>query len=73
MAQFSDGSGRAGQEKSNAVCHSASWLQCATKRSRLDMLRLHEGAEIITVAKANLANALDVLGTDLSPHIGDAS
>jgi hypothetical protein len=37
------------------------------------MLHLHGGAEIITVAKANPANALDVLGTDLSPHIGDAS
>jgi hypothetical protein len=37
------------------------------------MLRLHEGAEIITVAKADPANALDVLGTDLSPHIGDIS
>ena len=67
MAQFSDGFGRAGEEKSNAVCHPPGSLQCATKRSCIDMLRLHVGAEIIAVARDCSAEALEVLRTDPQP------
>jgi hypothetical protein len=61
MTESSDDYWRAGQEKSIAVCHPWLGLRSDTKMPRLDMLRLQEGAEIVTVTKVHPAQTLAFL------------
>jgi hypothetical protein len=49
MREFCDTVRAAGTEKSNAVCQAGGSSQCATKNLPADMLRLHDGGQIITV------------------------